>query len=915
MMEGPNVVWYGDLFQEPITVRQKTGLFSSTRVTVGFRYHLGVQMALCRGPIDAIKRIIIGEAEVFNGTATSVIDINEPELFGGEDLGQGGVATTLDIYLGTPGQAVNAYLERFQDSGFGTTRTPNYTGTAYIVARELDGDPATGRGAYLGNTTQIRPWKFEVERYPGIFSGQSAGQHKINGTDSNPMNVIYEILTNVEWGFGFPAADIDVGVSSSFKEASDTLIAEENGFSMILDRKIEAHEFMREIERQIDGVVFLDHRTGKWTVKLVRADYDVDTVPQLTESNVKEVREFTRGSWEDTTNQLVVKFANRENEYRESFALAQDMANAMIQGGGTILTPTLVSSEVSYPGVKDPDLAAQVVWRDLRTLSYPLARATFIVNRQFWALTPGDVVAWTDSKFGFTKLPMRINRIDYGRLQQNEIELQCIQDVLADLDASYGFPPTTGWLNPISGELGAFPANEQLAFEAPRGIVVRDPLYDEEIPPQTMAKVMTAARRQFAEVGYTIAYSDPPGGPYTDIGDVIGMMFIGKLSSSLPTAAANPTATITIDADPDSQLHLEESFDDTASLLDIGQNLVHLVMVGTEFMLVTAAAVNGADVDLQNVYRGALDSAQVSHNAGDRVYLLFTGAALAEPTFSNAPNTFGVTLTMRSPINSFVGAVTEINVPIDFRTGRPYPPAAILYNGSGTPFTTPSLEGAGSGLNGFRIDVDWWRRNFETTNEVASLLADDTSTDASTEYELEVRADPLGANTLVGSISAWTTGSGTLQVLRSHIITAAAAGTLLRFILRARHDIPVGFITVPDVESLYEFRHDVTPSSSLTGQFYFGGGLNDGVSSASYTAAATGTFTLNIGAADTGNIEVNVAGGGFAVVIAAGLTTGTFAATSGNSIVVRRVATGSPDPQFVELKNPSSVSVAYGTFS
>ena len=54
---GPNVVWYGDLEADPIIEKVKTGLFSSQNVTQGFRYSIGLQMALCRGPVDKLINI------------------------------------------------------------------------------------------------------------------------------------------------------------------------------------------------------------------------------------------------------------------------------------------------------------------------------------------------------------------------------------------------------------------------------------------------------------------------------------------------------------------------------------------------------------------------------------------------------------------------------------------------------------------------------------------------------------------------------------------------------------------------------------------------------------------------------------------------------------------------------------------
>lgn len=910
MASGPNVVWYGDLEQVAMVDRIKTGLFSSTRVTRGFKYYVGVQLAICRGPAT-IHKVVIGDTVVWEGNSTTTIDVDEPELFGGDKLGSGGIQMTLDVYPGTDTQDVSPYLANHQDAGAGSDRTPRYTGTCHLVARELGVDPADARGAYIGNSTSVRPWSFEVSRYPALFSGQSSGNNKINTVDANPINVLYEILTNTEWGFGFPSSDLDIGGVSSFKSAADTCITEGLGFSMIMDVAMEAVELIAEVERHIDGVLFLDHRTGKWKIKLARNDYDVDTIPEFTNDNIQSVRDFDRGTWEGTINQITVKFSHRDNNYKESHALAQDSANYLIQGGGTVATGQSVNGQVNYPGCKDPDLANLLAWRDLRARSYPLARAVFVVSREFWDLTVGSVVSWTDSKYGFIKLPMRVIKLDFGRLQANEITVSTVQDIFQYMPASFASPPESGWLPPAAS-LVAYPADEQVAFEAPRALVIRDPLFEGAV---AGSKIMAAARRQGQEAGFQIVQrnsSGTPSGSYTSAADVVGFVRVGKLTSGLAMGVASPTTTISLEADPDTKEKLEEVFDDSVALTELGVNLTQLILVGNEFMLARTATISGANVLLGQVYRGILDSVQEAHSAGDEVFLLFSGAGLTDTTFENTYNV-DVQLLARTAAGAvFSGTPTTISLTMDKRALRPYPPAAILFNGSGTPWTTPSLEGAGSGLNGFQIEVDWWRRDYRIADELAAVLADDSEVDATTEYRLSVHADPTGANTTVGSVSAWTTGAGTLTVDRTDIITAAAAGTMLRFEIEAQHDID----GLTNLASRNKLTFDVIPSSSLTGQFYLGGGVAANVATASYTALATGSYTVNIGAVQaTANIQYRLNGGAWTTVVAASTTTGSFAVTSGDTIELRRTAAEAPNPQFVELKNPSSTSVAYGTFT
>lgn len=906
MVEGPNVVWYGDLRQEAIVEKVKTGLWTSTRYITGYRYRIGFQVALCRGPIDAITRMWIGKTLVYSGSTTSSIDVTIAE---DSALQRQGFEATVDIFDGSTSQSVSDYISGFQDAGAGTNRTPRYTGTTYLVFREQGVTAANAEGAYVGNSTSIDAVKVEVQRFPGIFSGQSAGENIIASNDCNPINVIYEILTNTEWGFGFPSADLDVGVGSSFVSAADTMITEGNGFSMILDRAITASDLLEELQRQIDGVIFLDHRTGKWKIKLARADYSIGSVPQLTTSNVKKVKDFTRGSWQDTTNQIDVQFMNRSNDYADDYARAQDMGNALIQGGGTVGTSQVVSAKSVYPGVKTAALANNIAWRDLRTQSYPIARATMLLTRDMWDLTIGDVVAWTDPTYGFSQLPMRVIRIDYGRLQQNEIEVDLVQDVFYYAAASYGNPPDTGWTVPTD-TLIAFPSDEQLAIEAPRGILSRDPEFTGELS----TKILASARRQGPEAVYEIRQrnaSGTPGGTYATAGTVPSFMRIGSLKSALGNGTAIPTTSITIEADPDTQTRIIAAFDPDATSIDIGVNLQHLIYVGGEFMLVEGASVNGADIDLDTVYRGVLDSAQMEHAAATPVYLIFFGSGLTDTSFVSTYNV-DIKLIPRSLSDELSEAsATTIALALNKRYLRPYPAAVMRYNGTSTDWGTPDLEGDGSGLNGFGFDVDWDRRDYQPSNELAALLSDNTGVDASTEFQLKIYVDPSGANTLVQT-SSWVTGTGAIRVDRLPIIEAAAAGTEIRLELRTRHDIE----SETNLESLVPCEHNMTPTSALSSQFYLGSSSSGSPGNA-YTALASGTYVVNIGAAfAAGNVEYRLNGGSWTTCITTGNTTGNVpGVTASDTIELRHTTTTTPDPNFVELQNPSATPVAYGTFT
>lgn len=77
-------------------------------VVVGYKYFMSVLMGLCRGPVDEVVEIRIGDRLAWTGPATgsSVVNINAPDLFGGQDK-EGGVSGTLAVHMGEPTQELN----------------------------------------------------------------------------------------------------------------------------------------------------------------------------------------------------------------------------------------------------------------------------------------------------------------------------------------------------------------------------------------------------------------------------------------------------------------------------------------------------------------------------------------------------------------------------------------------------------------------------------------------------------------------------------------------------------------------------------------------------------------------------------------------------------------------------------------
>lgn len=951
-LEGPNVVWYGDLIQEAITERIKTGLISRETIIKGYRYYLGIQQVLCLGSDDStaervrLLRVWIADKLVIDETGgggtpithNTTFEIDEPDLFGGEEFGQGGVVGTLRFFAGTNDQEPSPYLtgqgvrsatvdaggtgytlgDVVTEAGSGTassratfrvaavsfggagivTRvqrvqggiyaapssspaaTTGGTGTGLTLSltyaarkQTVDGvTPAYPDICYLvpdidpvlyGTSTTIQPWKFEAQRLPNGL-GLTGGEENVDG-GANPANVVYEILTNEDWGYAIDPLLID---DTNLQAAAATLATEGNGFSFLLDTTEELPALVRRIEEQVDGIVFRDPVDALWKFKLIRADFDIETVPEVNATNLVKLRNFNRGTWEGTSNQVRVPFNDAGDSYKETYGFAQDMANVRILGAN-------VSSEVRHPGVKTAALANAIAWRELRTLSIPLANVELVVDRTLYGVTPGDVIAFTDEDIGFVRLPLRVKSVDYGDLLEGRIVIEAVQDVFYSAAGTFGDPPNTQWEAP-GATLEDYPIDERVVMEAPRALTLRDP--DSSSP--YVDKVFAAARRQGTEVTFQIwerNSAGTPAGAFSLAGEVFGFQLVGSLAAALPLGATNPLSTLQITPVPDTQAALLAAIDTVTNVVDLGTDLVNLLLVGGEFLLVSSAQSNASNVQLNNVYRGVLDSVQQDHEAGALVYLLGAGAGMSD-TAIPAGNNADIKLLPRAAGELFaIADATETELVFSNRTRSPYPPAAFDLNGVELDTTNVDLDGSGSGEDvGVLIDTII-RRDYRTVDEVAALGTDaaaifsDFPTANGTTIDVHVvNPDDDAEAFLVTAQSGTSYTVRQLDILEG--LDDVSLPSSLTFGVRQRHDHEGTTYT-----SYTWLDVTATIASALVGEHAFGALAASAVSTAYVVQVGDSTtdhvLTLST-AFSAGNVEYRINAGSWVTLVTAGGTSG-----------------------------------------
>jgi hypothetical protein len=709
-LRGPNVLWYGDLLVEEIEEEVKTGWFSSDTVVIGHRYFIGVHLLLCYGQLDRFTWFESNDMELWSGSISpsgsggTVININEPFFFGQEGEG-GGIVGDLRVYGGGPNQNPSSYLEDVVSS-----LMPGYVDIAHVVWEQGE----------IGESERLGRWAFRVTRFPNNLSltgSNYIARGDIDDGDANPAEVLYEILTNTVWGLQISPSDID---TVSFQDAGNTLADEGLGFGMVLDRLTNAADIIKEILRQVDGVLYED-TDGKFYFNLIREDYVVGALPIFAEDNIIEVKNFSRGAWTQTFNHVNVSYNDRKKDFIKTGAFAQDIANVHTQNRH-------VRADFEYPGVKSPRTANIVARRELRHLSFPFAKVSLIVNREGQSLRPGSPFRFYWDKLGISNMILRVLTIDQGELLDGQVQLECAQDMFQLSETLYDDPGDSGW-SPVENLATAFV--DELVRQAPRLGLNQSPQF---FPDPTLARILSVAKKESGQVIEFEQWVDVGSGYEPRAGSSTGTTPFGKLVNAYPRNTADLEVSDLLLFD--NEINTQRLSNNVAANIEQGQNLA----------LIQGAASDGSEDEiigweqlidegdgtwtLRNVHRGLCDTQARDHAALAKLWFVSNGKALSALTYDD---TSSINVKHQSETTTDALDITSATaLPLTFnqRSVRPHHPANFTVNATRLPVATDETAD---------LDFDWEHR---LNTDVLLLDADDASTgsqDTEVEYDLEFR--------------------------------------------------------------------------------------------------------------------------------------------------------------------------------
>ncbi|WP_034993288.1 phage tail protein [Beijerinckia mobilis] len=595
----PNILWH-DGFASHAQHSTAAGGKGGGQTVSSYTYSTWIMLGVGEGPIKAIGTIYNGQ---------SVLP------YGAYNLALMNGATPQDVW----GQAQGAF----------SYAALHYNGTAYMASSYYD----------LGSNASIGSIAFEVY-------GLSAVATPLNAYDSDPAAMLYDFLTNTQYGVGFPAESIDA--AALFGATGD---ASYQTYCMAIGIGLSPALTTQETASTlITRWLQLTNATAVWSGGLLRIrpygdvslsgngyDYMPDTAPvyDLTDADFlyedgRDPVQVARIDPYSLANIQPLECFDRSNRYAATpvYAFDQDA----IERFGMRMGANISAHEICdlSMGV----LAAQLI---LQRALYIRNTYTFKLSFEYCLLDPMDIVTLTDPVLGLDRTPVRIIAIEEDSNGSLTVTAEEFPGGIATA-TRYPAQGASGAVLNRAAEAGS--VNAPVIFEPPSA------LSDGSLE---VWVALSGARNQAtgAEWGGAFVHVSLDGASYTQIGEISSPARQGLMTSAL-TSAMIDGLDVTL-----SQGTLASVSQDEA------RNVVTLCYLDGELLAYTNATLTASQsYALSGLVRGLFGTMPMDHAVGSA----FARLDDAVFKYSAPPGYIGQTINLKfQSFNIFGAGVQDLS--------------------------------------------------------------------------------------------------------------------------------------------------------------------------------------------------------------------------------------------------------------
>ena len=370
--------------------------------------YMNVVLSMCEGQMGAIKQLMFNDIVVWNADASGTTT----------DLGGGAYSldyssfestdyknsTSIDVIYhdGRDDQTVDSMMSTSVGAKWGTNH--RLRAVAYMAVKlQFDSEKYSGG---LPLITAVLAGKY-VADVSTITAGDTSYGTQTVGADQNPIDVLYDYMTNKRYGKGLDhkpdgtySANLDIDIDSIKQARIDCAAA---GFEIngVLHTNNKLYENMQQISDSCNALVI--YTAGKYKVMIQKPSET--SVMNFNTDNMLGEMTVTGAVKANRLNKITTEYPNEATNYNEDMLITDNTAYLSTDNGNVLETTVksnLLTDETVVTKLNDWTLDTS---RYQQTISF-LAPHTALICEC------GDIITVTHDVAGWTAKPFRIMQMD-----------------------------------------------------------------------------------------------------------------------------------------------------------------------------------------------------------------------------------------------------------------------------------------------------------------------------------------------------------------------------------------------------------------------------------------------------------------------------------------------------------------------
>ena len=290
----------------------------------------------------------------------------------------------------------------------------------------------------VGRTT-IPTFKFKVRKilYTGLpnenmwYNDSELGFEVYIG--NNPAAIIYDLLTNKQYGLGLDASVIDW---DNFVIASNYFEDKKYALNFVVAASTPARNIINKIQEWVDCYLVKD-ALDKYQIVIFQETDINNPVATIYDKDIIDLT-IRRKSWQDTFNSFTANyiptytidgtfpFGLRYSDKEVRTMTAKNLSSIQLTGGKK-------EKVVDLTGLGEKHAVAHRLHQIMKKESYPFSNGTLKLNLAFSYLRIGNIIIIDSDEYNVV-MPFRIIGIDINKIDENILEYDILQmrEVYAD---------------------------------------------------------------------------------------------------------------------------------------------------------------------------------------------------------------------------------------------------------------------------------------------------------------------------------------------------------------------------------------------------------------------------------------------------------------------------------------------------